>query len=146
MWSSTANFLPLNRRTSNHVGIFFRLQENALFRQSGRQTTLLLRLGAGSAPSGGAGAESGTGALARRSGAPDRRGRRAFEPGQEAASYSHLRRSATVAASGLGATPAAVELRHGLLALSHPAAHRPASAASNPIAADARSAAPAHRR
>ena len=53
-------------------------------------------------------------------------------------------RGAPVAASGAGATAAAVELRYGFLALSHAAAHRPAVVAAHAVGADARGAAPAH--
>src|SRR4029077_11559376 len=101
---------------------------------------LLFGLGAGPATSDRLGTEPGTGALPRRPGASDRRYHRASEPGQKTASHSDLRRSPPAAAFRPRATPAAVELRHGFLALSHSVAGGPAVAQANAFLADARSA------
>src|ERR1017187_2834401 len=202
MWKSTATVNRRARRVwltrsltegrTGNVGIFLRLQEDAILRQPRRQTVVRLgglaagqdtariphpasrrglahwrsrrrqvhrrarvhrfaepeplqdslcplrhRLGARLTAPDCPGVGPPAGALPRRSGATDLRCYRALEPEQEAASDSHLRRSAPVAASGTRATAAAVELRHGLLALSYATAHRPAAVAAHSVAPDA---------
>jgi hypothetical protein len=69
MRSSMGCCRPGKRRRSNHVGILFRLQENALFRQPRRQTTVRLPdLEPGQNAAGVSGAASRRGTAHRRSG------------------------------------------------------------------------------
>src|SRR5688572_10552771 len=102
-----------------------------------------MRIGSRPAAATRVGTGSGSRALPGRPGAPDLRSHRASQPDQEAAPHSHLRRGATAAACRPRTAPAAAQLRYGFGTLPDLAAGRAAPAAPHPVAADARTFAPA---